>query len=43
MDFNSKMAVEFKRRCLKQVITTFNHRNVFNLFVIYELETWSKI
>ena len=38
-----KITVEFKRRCLKQEITTFNHRNVFNLFVVYELETWSKI
>ena len=39
---NSKIEVEFKERCLKQDKPAFTHSNVLNLFIVYELLTWSK-
>ena len=42
MDGNSNIAVKFKKCCLRQNATTFNHRNVWNLFIVYELEPCSK-
>ena len=36
------MAVKFKGRSLNQDKAIFTHRNVVNLFIFYELNTWSK-
>ena len=38
---NSEIAVDFRGRYLKQVKATFTHRNVINVFIVYELDTWS--
>ena len=38
---NSKLRVELKGSCLKQVKVTFTTKNVVNLFIVYELDTWS--
>ena len=40
---SSKIAVEFKGSCLKQFKATFTHRNVVTLFIVYKLDTRSKI
>ena len=37
-----KIAVEFNMSYLKQESATFIHRNVVNLFTVYELVTWSR-
>ena len=39
---NSKIRREFKGRCLKQHKVTFTANNVVNLFMVYELDRWSK-
>ena len=35
----SKIAVKFNGGCLKQNKATFTHKNVMNLFIVYELYT----
>ena len=42
MDGNSNIAVKFRKCCLRQNATTFNHRNAWNLFNVYELQSCSK-
>ena len=37
-----KAATEFKWKELKQDKATFTHRNMVNLFIVYELDTWSQ-
>ena len=39
---NSKITVEFKGNSLKQDKATFTRRNMANLFIAYELDTWSR-
>ena len=39
---NSKTSERFTRRCLKQDKVTFNSRNIVNLFIVYELDMWSR-
>ena len=39
---NSRIRVEFKGSCVKQVKVTFTPNNVVNLFIVYELDRWSK-
>ena len=39
---NIKMAVGFKRSCLKQDKTASTHRNVIRLLIAYELDKWSR-
>ena len=36
---NGKIGVEIKESFLNQNKLTFTHRNVFDLFIIYELDT----
>ena len=36
------IAVESKGSYLKQYKATFTHRNVVNLFIVYEIGTWSR-
>ena len=33
---------KFKGSCLKQIITSFIHANVMNLFTVYELNNWAR-
>ena len=40
--YNPKISVEFNDSCFKQDKATFTHRNIGNLFFVYELNTWSK-
>ena len=42
MDENSRIRLEFKGSCLKQEEATFTPNNVVNVFIIYELKTWSQ-
>ena len=35
-----KRSVEFRGSCLKHDKATFTNRNVINLFIFYELDTW---
>lgn len=37
---NSKIAIEFKGSSLKQDKATFAHKNVVNVFIVCELDTW---
>ena len=37
---NPRIRKEFKGSCLKQGKVTFTPRNVVNLFIVYELDTW---
>ena len=39
---NSKIAVELKGSCLKPEKAILSHRNVVNLFIVYELDTCSR-
>ena len=39
---NSRIRVKFKGSCLKQEGVTFIPRNVVNLFIVYESNTWSR-
>ena len=39
---NSKIRLEFKENCLKQDKVTFTPSNVIRLFIVYELDTWSR-
>ena len=39
---NSKAEVEFKESCFKQEKATFSHRTAVNLFIAFELDTWSE-
>lgn len=38
----AKIAIEFKQNFLKQDKAIFAHRNVVNLFIAYELDTWPR-
>ena len=38
---NSRIAVDFKGRCLKQGKSNLIRRSVLNLFIVYVLDTWS--
>ena len=38
----SKIRIRFTGSCLKQDKVTFNPRNVVNLIIFYELDTWSR-
>ena len=38
---NAKIPIEIEGSCLKQDEATFTHRNVVNLFLVYELDMWS--
>ena len=40
---NAKIAIEFKRSCLKQDKATFTDRNIVNLLIVYKSDTWSRI
>ena len=40
--YNSKIKLKFNGSCLKQGKSTFIPKNVVNLFVVYELYTWSR-
>ena len=37
-----KIAIKSEHCCLKQNITSFRHRDVVNLFIVYELDAWSR-
>ena len=39
---NSRIRLEFKKRCLKQDKVTFTPNSLVNLFIVYELDRWSK-
>ena len=39
---NSIIVVEFKESCLKQGKDTFTHRSVVNLYIVNELNIWSR-
>ena len=39
---NSGITLEFKGSCLKQDKITFTPNNVVNLFLVYELDRWSR-
>ena len=39
---NSRIKLEFKRSCLKQDKAPFTPNNVVNLYIVYELNTWSQ-
>ena len=39
---NSRIRVQFKESCLKQNNIRLTPKNVVNLFIIYELDTWSR-
>ena len=36
------MAVKIEDSCLKQNITSFRQRIFMNLFIVFELDTWSR-
>ena len=38
---NLRIRVKFKGSCLKQGNVSFTPRNTLNLFIVYELDTWS--
>lgn len=38
---NSKIELQFKGSCSKQDKKTFTPRNIVNVFIVYELATWS--
>ena len=40
--YGSKIKLKFNGSCLKQDKATFNPKNVVNLFIFYELGTWSQ-
>ena len=40
--YNSGIKLKFKGSCLKQDKATFTPKNVVNLFVVFELDTWSQ-
>ena len=40
---DAKIEVKFEGSCSNQNITSFSHRNVVNLFIVYELDTCSKV
>ena len=42
MDENSRIRLEFKGSCLNQEEATFTPNSVVNVFIIYELNTWSQ-
>ena len=39
---NSKIALKFEGNCLKQDKVSFAQRNMVNIFVVYEVNTWSR-
>ena len=40
---NSRLRLKFKANCLKQEDKApFTRNNVVNLFIVYELDTWSR-
>ena len=39
--FNCNYDLEFKEVCLEQNSMSFLHKNLVNLYIIYELDTWS--
>ena len=39
---NSKIALKFEGNCLKQDKVSFVQRNMVNIFIVYELNTWSR-
>ena len=40
--YNSGIKLKFKGSCLKQDKATFTPKNVVNLLVVFELDTWSQ-
>ena len=40
--YNSKIVIEFKGCDLKKDKATFTQRNLVNLFIVHELDLWSK-
>ena len=36
--FGTRARLEFRGRCLKQDKSTFNHRKIINIYIIYELD-----
>ena len=36
------MAVKIEDSCLKQNVTSFRQRIFMNLFIVFELDTWSR-
>ena len=39
---NSRLRPELRRSCLKQSNAIFTTNNVVNLFIVYELDSWSQ-
>ena len=39
---NSKIAVKFEGKCLKQDKVSFDHKNLVNFVILYELDIWSR-
>ena len=39
---NGIIAIEFKGSCLKQDKATFTDKNMVNLLIVYELDTWTR-
>ena len=39
---NSRIKLEFKGGCSKQDQASFTPKNVVNLYIVYELNTWSQ-
>ena len=39
---NGKIGTKYKENCLTEDKLSFTHRNVVNLFIVYELKTCSK-
>ena len=40
--YGSKIKLKFNGSCVKQNKASFNPRNVVNVFIAYELDTWSQ-
>ena len=39
---NSNISVKFEENCLKQNKVSFTHENVVNVFIVYQLDIWSR-
>ena len=39
---NSRLRPELRESCLKQIKAIFTTNNVVNLFIVYELDSWSQ-
>ena len=38
--YNAKILIEFDGNCLKQEKLTFTHKEVVNIYIVYEINFW---